>query len=201
MADDGKIHFRCPHCNKAMRVAAQHAGKRGKCPGCGKAVDVPAAEPTVDFDTLLEQSMEELRIKTAAHDGVWQLGEADWDIDQDAGTIVFTSPKGITAKCAVQIIGTFNTQDNSWLWGWDHPSVEPALQKHARICRAYGEQHDIDCLTAQKLVDSSEDDGWQLTALACKLAGAQGGYRGRMGSTLVFVTFGQPSLTKSKRGR
>ena len=155
----------------------------------------------MDFETLLDQSVEELRLKTAAHDGVWQLGQADWNIDQDAGTIVFTSPNGITATCPVQIIGTFNTEDNTWLWGWDHPSVEPALQEHAKLCREYGERHGIDVLTSQKLANSCEDDAWQLTALACKLAGAQGGYRGAMGSTLVFVNFGAPSLSKRKRGR
>jgi len=201
MPTDGKIHFHCPHCEKAVIVAAAHAGKRGKCPRCGKPLQVPDAEPVVVFDTLLDRSMEELRIKTAAHDGMWQLSEADWDIDQDAGTIVFTSPKGITATCPVQIIGTFNKKDNTWLWGWDHPSVDAALQEHAKLCLAYGERHGIDYLTAQKIESSCEDDAWQFTALACKLAGAQGAYRGPMGSTLVFVTFGKPHLGKSKPGR
>jgi hypothetical protein len=201
MPADGKIRFRCPHCDKAVSVAAAHAGKRGKCPGCGKPVQVPAGVPALAFDTLLDQCVEELRLKTAAHDGIWQVGKADWDIDQDAGTIVFNSPNGMTATCAVQIVGTFNTEDNTWLWGWDHPSVDPALQAHARLCLAYGEEHGIEVLTAQKLGDASEDQCWQFTALACKLAGAQGGYRGPMGTTLVFVTFGQPSLVKRKRGR
>src|SRR4051794_21679031 len=170
MPADGKIRFRCPHCDKAVSVAAAHAGKHGKCPGCGRPVQVPAASAAPDFDTLLDRCMEELRAKTAAHDGLWQLSEADWDIDQDAGTIVFTSPKGVVATCPVQIVGTFNTEDDTWLWGWDHPSVDPALQEHARLCLAYGEKHGIDVLTSQKLADSSEDDGWQFTALACKLA-------------------------------
>jgi hypothetical protein len=201
MPADGKIRFRCPHCDKAVSVAEAHAGKRGKCPGCGKPVRVPAAEPALDFDALLDQAMEELRIKTAGHDGIWQLSQADWDIDQDAGTIVFKSPSGITATCPVQIIGTFNIEDSTWLWGWDHPSVEPALQQNAMLCRDYGERHGIDVLTARKLEGSSEDDGWQLTALACKLAGAQGGYRATTEATLVFVTFGTPKLSKRKRGR
>jgi hypothetical protein len=73
--------------------------------------------------------------------------------------------------------------------------VDPALQEHARLCREYGEKYAIECLTSRKLVDSNEDDAWQLTALACKLADAQGAYRGPMGSTLVFVTFGEPQLS------
>src|SRR5437899_97535 len=85
-----------------------------------------------DFRTLVNQAVEELRLKTAAHDGAWRLGEADWNVDQDAGTIVFTRPGGPTATCPVQIVGTYNTRDGTWLWGWDNPSVAPDLQQHAR---------------------------------------------------------------------
>lgn len=199
MPIDGKIHFRCPHCDRAISVAEAHAGKRSKCPACGQAIQVPEPEPVPDFDTLLEQSMAELRLKTEAHDGTWQLGKCDWDIDQDTGVIIFTSPKKIVATCSVQIIGTLNTKDKTWLWGWDHPSVDPALQKHARICLAYGEKHGIELLTSQKLTDTSEEEGWQFTALACKLADAQGGFRGKMDATAIYVTFGTPRLTKLNR--
>ena len=41
MPGDGKIHFRCPHCDKPVGVALQHGGKRGKCPGCGRGIDIP----------------------------------------------------------------------------------------------------------------------------------------------------------------
>jgi hypothetical protein len=50
-------------------------------------------------------------------------------------------------------------------------------------------------------IECGEDDAWQMTALACKLANAQGAYRGPMGSTLVFLTFGEPKLTKAKKGK
>jgi hypothetical protein len=198
MAGDGKIHFRCPSCNKAVSVAGAHAGKRGKCPGCGKPIRVPDNSPELDFDTLVEQGMEELRLKTEAHDGVWHLSEADWDLDQDAGTIVFTSPKGITATCPVQIIVTYNTKNNTFMWGWDHPSVDPSLQRLAKLARAYGEKHGIDILTSQTL-ECTEEGAWQMTAFACKLADAQGAYRGPSGPTYVYVTFGTPGLVKSKR--
>jgi hypothetical protein len=149
-----------------------------------------------DFQRLLTQSIEELRLKTAAHDGAWQLGKASWAADLDAGQIVFTSPSGVTATCPLQIIGTYNTEDGTWLWGWNHPSVPLPLQEHARRVRAYGEQHGITGLTAQK-VQCSEAEAWEFTALACKLGHAQGAYRGPMGPTLVFLTFGEVSLSKS----
>jgi hypothetical protein len=215
MASD-QIRFHCPECDRAVTVDRRAAGKHGKCPACGARVQVPtpkpqpAAAPAVpappaapasdpgDYATLLGQSMVELRLKTAAHDGTWHLGQADWDVDQEVGQIVFTTPGGITATCPVQIVGTYNTTDGTWLWGWDHPSVEPPLQEHARRVREYGERHHIDKLTTQK-VRCSEDEAWAFTALACKLGDAQGGYRGPMGPTLVFMTFGTVSLSQAKR--
>jgi hypothetical protein len=152
-----------------------------------------------DFPTLLAQSLEELRIKTAAHDGTWHLGQAAWAVDQDTGQIVFTAPGGITATCPVQIVGTYNTADGTWLWGWDHPSVEPALQEHARLVWAYGERHGIAKLTTRKL-RCSEAEAWEFAALACKLGEAQGGYRGPAGQTMVFMTFGEVHLSRADRG-
>jgi hypothetical protein len=85
----------------------------------------------VDFTRLVEQSMEELRLKTQAHDSLWHLGDADWSVDQKQGQIVFNH-KGMRAVAPVQIVGTYSSQDSTWLWGWDHPSVVPALQEHAK---------------------------------------------------------------------
>ena len=83
---------------------------------------------SIDFDKLLAQSMEELRLKTQAHDGTWHLSEADWSVDQDEGQIVFDH-KGTSATAPVQIVGTFNTEDSTWLWGWEHPAVVPARRR------------------------------------------------------------------------
>jgi hypothetical protein len=144
---------------------------------------------------MITQSMEELRLKTQAHDAIWHLGEADWSVDQNQGQIVFDH-EGIAAAAPVQIVGTFNSEDSTWLWGWDHPTVVPALQEHARRVREYGEEHGIAMLTNRKLV-CSENDAWEFAALACKLCGAQGAYRGPAGSAYVFMTFGDITLIQS----
>lgn len=198
MPADNKIHFRCPQCDSRVSIGPEAAGKWGRCPSCKNKVQVPLAQDVLDFDSFLELCINELRIKTAAHEGIWQLSKADWDLNQDTGTITFTSPGGIITTCPVQIIGTFNTSDNSWMWGWDHPSVDPSLQAHARLCKAYGEKHSIRAMTAHKVANSTEDDGWQYTAMACKLAGAQGGYRAPQGTTRIYMTIGLPSSKKDE---
>ncbi len=103
----------------------------------------------------IERAMNGLAAVTAAHDGTWHLGEADWSLDQDVGNLVFTTPHHVQAVAPAQIIGTYNTQDSTWLWAWDHPSVEPPLAKDAKRLRAYGQQHGYSKLTTPKLATPS----------------------------------------------
>ncbi|MFN3153012.1 DUF6882 domain-containing protein [Bremerella sp.] len=148
----------------------------------------------MDYSDLLDRSMDELRIKTDAHDRLWKLGDAAWSIDQDSETITFSAPNGMVATCPVQIIGTFNVEDSTWLWAWDHPSVAPRLQDHAKKLKEYGEANGIEQLTTRKL-SIDEFSCWEFTALACHLNEGQGAYRCPTGSALVFVTFGDPQIT------
>ena len=96
----------------------------------------------------------------------------------------------------MQFIGSYNTMDGTWLWGWDNPSLEAPLTEHARKVRAYGQERGYDLLTTPKLA-CPEAQCWELTALACMLAEAQGAYRGPAGPTSVFMTFDEVKLRRS----
>jgi hypothetical protein len=148
-----------------------------------------------EYDLLAQRSEEELRVRTAAHDGAWRLSEADWHIEQDAGVIEFARSDGIMARAPVQIVGTFNVDERTWLWSWDNSTILPALRQHAQIVRDYGVKHRIERLTMRKF-ESSLEEAWRFAAVACKLADAQGAYCGPADSTRVFMTFGAISLTQ-----
>ena len=100
------------------------------------------------------------------------------------------------AEAPVQIIGTYNTEDGTWLWGWDHPSVLPPLADHARQLLNYGKEHGFARLTTRTFA-CSERTCWELTALAFLLCRANGAYRGPAGPALVFMTFGELKLTRA----
>lgn len=149
-----------------------------------------------EFLQLLEKAHNHLGALTTSHDELWHIGEADWSVDQDTGTVVFTNLEGTQATAPVQIIGTYDTQDGSWLWSWENPSVDPSLTRHAQQMREYGREHSVDVLTTGKL-PCSEDRCWDLTAAACLICEAQGAYRGPAGTAMVFMTFGEVSLSKA----
>ena len=149
-----------------------------------------------DFATLQKVSREELKLKTDAHAQVLGLDKIiRWDLVQDSGNLVFLLPDGMKAVCPAQIIGTYNSEDHTWLWAWANPSIDEKLKVDSLKLRKYGEEHHIDRLTTRKWV-GTEDDAWSMVALAVKLCGEQGAYRGPAGPTSVYIAFGEIVLSK-----
>jgi hypothetical protein len=149
-----------------------------------------------DFATLQKISVDELKLKTDAHRKAWGLDRIKrWDLSQESGELVFSLADGMKATAPAQIIGTYNTEDHTWLWAWANSSIDDKLKADALNVRKYGEEHHIDKLTQRKWT-GTEDDAWAMVALAVKLCGEQGGYRGPAGSTHVFIAFGEVTLSK-----
>jgi hypothetical protein len=144
---------------------------------------------------LMARSLEELKIKTSLFDGLFQIRQAAWQLDQDVGVITFESPDGIVASADAQIAGSYDTETGTWLWAWANPSVVPRLTAHATITREYGIRRGIAELTTPKM-KTTEDKAWEFAALTCKLGGLQGAYRGPAGRTMVFITFGEVKLSR-----
>lgn len=145
-----------------------------------------------DQASLVERCLHDLRARTLEHDAGWGMGRAAWAVDLQAGLLTFTND-GLRATCPVQIIGTYDTHEASWLWGWDHPSVPAPLALDAGRVRDFAERGGLSALLPRKL-ECSEMDAWAFAALAAHLADAQGAYRGPAGSALVFMTFSTVTL-------
>lgn len=161
----------------------------------GKSAAKPEEPVLAEPDLTLARAEQDIAIKTQIARETWGLGDGgQWNADLEAGTITFINARGWVIVAPVQVIGTFNTVDSTWLWGWDHPSVPPALADHAAQARAFGERYGLEWFTTRKLV-VTEKDCWTFTAVACHLAGAQGGYRGPAGTTMVFLTFGKVTIS------
>ena len=147
--------------------------------------------------SILQRSMDELRLKTASHIEAWRLDDVQqWRADLDEGVIWFTNP-GFLAVAPVQVVGTYTPDEGTWLWGWDHPSVPPDLARDATLVREFGEDNGLSRYT-NSMINCTEDEAWQFTALACHLAGASGAYRGPADPAFVFMTFHDLTIRSSK---
>jgi hypothetical protein len=150
---------------------------------------------TAEFKELIGGSMEGLRLQTEAHQGTWHFGDSErWDFSQDTGELVFTFPDTI-ARAEAQIIGSFDSREGSWMWGWANTSIADTLTRDSVRVRDYGEQHRIRRLTTP-IWSGEETDGWHMAALANRLCETNGVYRGPAGTTFVFFTFGEVRLIK-----
>jgi hypothetical protein len=139
-----------------------------------------------------------LEQQTAAHALTWGLGSSErWNADLDTGTITFTFKDGKTMVAPIQVIGTYNKLDGTFLWGWDHPSVPEALRHHAELARQWGEKNHVANYTS-KMVKVSEDEAWNFAAVATRLAKGNGVYRGPSGTTMVFMSFGEIAMRAAK---
>jgi hypothetical protein len=154
-------------------------------------------EAEVPHETLVARSLESLRINTGSFQRLFKIGQSDWHLDQDKGVITFTSPDGVVTTAPAQIAGTYNTDDGTWLWAWQNPSVAEPLTAHATLVRQYGARKKLDELTTPKL-EITEEKAWELAALTCTLGGHQGVYRGPAGPTMVFITFGEVRMEKRR---
>jgi hypothetical protein len=153
----------------------------------------PLAEPDLSF----ARAVELLSTQTAFHENTWRQGTARWDADLDAGTITFTNDQGWVVTAPVQVVGTYSTRDGTFMWGWDHPSIPEPAREAAKAVQDFGAKHGLEVLTTRK-VALSEEEAWELTALANYLWQGQGAYRGPTngGTTLVYMTFGELTITK-----
>jgi hypothetical protein len=150
------------------------------------------------FDTLVQKAMNDLRAKTASHQAVWGFGKSErWDLNQTDGHLIFTFPDKIVS-CDSQVIGSYDKSVGTWLWAWDNPSVTSNLTTASRELREYGKEHGYAKMTHAEW-KATEDEAWEMVALATLVCNAQGAYRGPAGDSYVFMTFGTPKIEKRQR--
>ena len=141
-----------------------------------------------EFEALLRAGMDELNLKTQAHQSGWRLGqEESWQFDQESGELVFTFPD-VVVSAPAQIIGSYDKPEGAWMWAWANVSIADALKADSQQVRDFGEQHGIERLTRPKW-PGTRTDCWFMTALAFYLCGCEGAYRGPAGGTFVYLTF------------
>lgn len=150
----------------------------------------------IEPEKFIAQSLAGLQDVSNVHSQTWGFGsEETWGVDQDTGKISFYFADGKLAEAPVQIIGTY-APNGTFMWGWNHPSVQEPLSSDANLVRDFGEKYQLNKLLTQQ-VEISEQEAWEYTALAMRLSNANGAYRADAGGgTLVYMTFGEIKLSQ-----
>lgn len=118
-------------------------------------------------------------------------------MDQENSKIVFSNEDGTRVEADAQLIGSFETKSQNWRWAWANKSILDSMKKDSEAVREFGAKHGLEKLTEAGW-DGTEDDGWQMAALALKINNRKGIYRGQAGSMFVYITFGEVTISKAR---
>jgi hypothetical protein len=100
-----------------------------------------------------------------------------WDYDADLGTLAFSVPQHEPSVVAdVQLVGSFSTNTGTFQWAWETLDAADPQARAASQLRVFGEVRGFRRLTTASW-PATETDGWEMTALAAYLCGADGFYR------------------------
>jgi hypothetical protein len=141
---------------------------------------------------------QEAMAEKAKENQAWGIVDAThWDFNLDEGTLTFTLEDGRLATVPMQIIGTRSRDDDTFLWGWDHPSVPEPLAQHAKRLLAWAEANNLTDVTTQLEV-LPEEKIWEYTVLAAYLSGAQGVFRPSGDDVpYIYLTYGKPTFSEA----
>ena len=105
----------------------------------------------------------------------FQIGSYErWD--QGTGQLVFSNGGRPRVIADIAFVGSVSTKTNTWLWSWANSSHLETAKATMREVRAYGEKHRLLKLAGAHW-SATDQDGWQMTAIAALLLGAVGAYR------------------------
>ncbi len=105
-----------------------------------------------------------------------EFGMGAYEYDPELATITFSKAGNVQSIADVQMVGSFSTNTNTWLWGWAKAHV-PRLIRDIRYLRTFGEVRGIPNWTNDQAFAADEFDAWQFTAAAATLLNAQAVYR------------------------
>ena len=150
------------------------------------------ADPRV----YIAQSLEGMKAATAAHCGSWHLDQAErWSVDMDEGLIRFVLPDGMHARPL--------SRSSAPPTATTDPSCGAGITRPCRrnwpntpSWRAFGEAHGLPEYSNRK-VECDDMRAWEFAAVAMRLGGASGTYRGQASETAcVWMTFGAVTLSQ-----
>ena len=140
-----------------------------------------------DYNKLLNDCVAEVKRKNQKLADEFGFGSFErWDIDQEIGELVFSDGDVRKLDCSVTMIGSFSHRSETWMWGWANKSLLESLTRDTNAVRDYGTENGIEDLTVEK-TPATEGEAWALSALACRILGGLGLYRGPTGNGFVIM--------------
>jgi hypothetical protein len=142
------------------------------------------------YQELIVSAVEFLKERQQILTRDFKLGAHErWDYDQERGQLTFSNGGKVAVVCDILFVGSFSEGTGTWLWSWANDSVEEDLKAPMRDLCEFGEAQGFERL-AGAYWQASQEDAWEMTAVAAKFLGAIGAYRApkERGFTFMVIT-------------
>ena len=188
----------CDACHAALLAAddwsedvVEGAGFKVVCSHCYSGI---RARNWVQDDTawqsLVASSVAYLQEQQSVLMRDFRLGEHQrWDWDQERGELTFSNDGKVAVVCGIVMTGSLSLVSGTWLWSWANESILEPLKEPLIELREFGAEREFEKV-AGACWSGTEEDGWEMTAVAAKFLGALGAYRSpkEEGFTFMAIT-------------
>ncbi len=97
--------------------------------------------------------------------------------NEATGQLIFSDESNTPQVLAnVQVVGSVNLQDRTWLWSWADPDVDASLYRDILEVQMLGRTKSIEQLTTP-FWEGDAVDGWEVTSICAYVLQAAGAYR------------------------
>lgn len=140
------------------------------------------------LEASFDQASAEMRVRNLYHTIVWHMCALnDYQFDQKEGKVTYTIiDTEAEVKAVPKVLGTFNLDDNTFLWADKNPSIRPALSERVNAFRAQLPQAYL-----QDKFKSTPDFSKNLLALFSLQINANGFDIQRQGNTIIYFALMQ----------
>ncbi len=110
------------------------------------------------------------------------------DFEQETGNMIFTLKGGKHVNMKFHVVGSISDRSGTWMWSWDNPYLLENVTEEMLKVRSFGEENGLEKLTSPKW-PASDDDGWEMTAIAAWVLKSKGAFSFLSEEMMVFVVF------------
>ena len=129
------------------------------------------------FFRLVSSAVDDLNQKQARMRERYPIDECErYDWDQGTGRLVFSHDGRAKVVANIVFVGGVSTITSTWMWSWANESVSDQVKEAMWKVREFGIERGFLRL-ASACWSADECDGWEMTAVAAWLLGAEGAYR------------------------
>jgi hypothetical protein len=142
-----------------------------------------------EYQHYLRHSKWSMRTKIDENEKEFGLGtfpRFDWD--QWRGELVFSRGGVPQVVARIQVVGTWTSKPNLWLWSWANPGLLESLRKFAVRAKEFGALHGVLRLIKGRWA-AQEADAWEMTALTFQVNEAKGAFRCPGPNGVTFMAF------------